>query len=89
MTNKEAIHELRNLKDYGQIFFIERDMSNNLTYMSQAFDMAIEALENQNKFNSFAIYFHNICPYTKKKCDDWNCSKCEVEITEQEFAEGD
>lgn len=46
-------------------------------------------IDTNNEFNSFAIYFHDICPYTKKKCDDWNCSKCEVEITEQEFAEGD
>lgn len=47
MTNKEAIHELKNLKGYGQIFFTEMDMPNNLIHMSQALDKGIEALEDQ------------------------------------------
>lgn len=37
----------------------------------------------------WAKFFKDICPYTGKKCDDWNCSECEVEKAEREFAEGE
>lgn len=33
----------------------------------------------------WARYFNDICPYTGKKCSDWNCTECEVEQAEREY----
>lgn len=32
------------------------------------------------------IHFHGICPYTSVACGWWQCSKCEVEKREREWA---
>ena len=37
----------------------------------------------------WAKFFKDICPYTGKKCEDWNCDECEVEKAERKFAEGE
>jgi hypothetical protein len=28
-------------------------------------------------------YFNGICPYTSNRCDDWNCTKCEIDAEER------
>ena len=37
----------------------------------------------------WAKFFKDICPYTGRKCEDWNCPECEVEQSEREFAKND
>lgn len=32
-------------------------------------------------------FFNGKCPYTGKKCEDWNCNECEVEKAEREWVE--
>lgn len=32
-------------------------------------------------------FFKGKCPYTGKKCEDWNCNECEVEKAEREWME--
>ncbi len=35
----------------------------------------------------WAKFFKDICPYTGRKCEDWNCPECEVEKAEREWRE--
>lgn len=35
----------------------------------------------------WASFFRDICPYTGKKCEVWNCNECEVEKAEREWME--
>ena len=32
-------------------------------------------------------YFGGKCPYTGKKCESWECSRCQVEQNEKEWME--
>ena len=32
-------------------------------------------------------YFGGKCPYTGKKCESWECSRCQVEKNEKEWIE--
>lgn len=33
----------------------------------------------------WAKFFKDICPYTGEKCEDWNCTECEIEKAEREW----
>ena len=42
-----------------------------------------------SKTKTYREIFKGECPYTSKKCDDWNCPECEVEQAEREYMKGE
>ena len=50
--------------------------------------MSYYGMSEEESLNYWAKgFFKGKCPYTGKKCDDWNCKKCEIEDAERKYME--